>query len=98
MITRMKVRQIEDRFTRSSKGSRPIICHDITEDGRLLDKDDYVMTKQEVRLIEKEDEEIHKRGGIVFFLTSYCEPKFKTDSETVPYYVKPYKGEAPRKT
>lgn len=96
MITHAKVQQLEKRFIRSPKGSRPFVVRDITEDGRLLDKEGYVMTNEEVKLIKKEDMEIDKLNGKIILVTQYSdpqtEPKLKPGSATVSYHVKPDYG------
>lgn len=96
MITHTKVRQLEKRFIRSPKGRGPFVVRDVTEDGRLLDKEDFVMTDQEVKLVKKEDEEIDRLNGKIIFLTQYSYPetgpKLKPGSATVPYHVRPDYG------
>ncbi len=92
MITRLKVYQLEKRFNSVQRGKGPFVVRDITKDGRLLDKNDYVLTDQEVERIKKEDMEIHQKNGTVVLLLSYSKPKMKPGSATIPYHVNPYKG------
>ena len=88
MITLLKIKQLERKFAQSPKGESFIVWHEISEDGRLLDKNGLVMTKEEVKVIEKEDQEVQKRGGNVWFEKSCYPPKLKKDSTTIPYFIK----------
>jgi hypothetical protein len=99
MITRSKVSRLEEKFARMDrKQNGGIVVRDITEDGRLLDSNDYVMSEKEVELVKKEDKEMSERGKVIVCLLSYSEPKLKPDSATKPYHVDPYRGEAIRNT
>ena len=84
MITRTKVKQLEKRYTRRAHadGKRIISC-DVTEDGRLLDDEGYVMTDEEVKQFKAKNEETGV--DIVICERSYEEPKLKAGSTTVPY-------------
>lgn len=92
MITSLKIHQLEKRLNRSRKGHF-IVWHELTEDGRLIDKNGFVMNKEEVWQIEKEDKLADEMGNRVFFEVSLNEPKLKQRSVTVPYWIDPYKGE-----
>lgn len=93
MITRSKLNQLEEKLAQiNRKNDGGILWRDITEDGRLLDSNDYIMTDQEVKLIKQEDEEVKQRGYTIFCLLSYCEPKLKPKSSTTPYFVDTYKS------
>lgn len=86
MTTHATIRRLERRLIQSAKGKRFLIWRDITEDGRLLDANGFVVTEEEIRLIQKEDAEARERGGIVCCKVSYRKPKLKPKSTTVPYY------------
>ena len=97
MSSKLKIKQLEKKYKQVTRNrDKVFVVRDITEDGRLLDKDAYIMTEEEVRQISKQDAEIHKQGGTVVLLTSYRDLKLKSNSATKPYYVNPYKGENPR--
>lgn len=102
MITHTKVRQLEKRLTGSPKGNGPFVVRDITEDGRLLDKEDFVMTNEEVKRIKREDKEIDRLHGTIVLVTQYADPetglKFKHGSATTPYHVKTDYGVSSGKT
>jgi len=88
MISRSKIRQLEEKFSKTRKGEGFIVWHDITQDGRLLDDDGYVMNKEKVKLIEKIDQEAKEIGGKVFFEVSCAEPKIRGNSVITPYLQK----------
>lgn len=102
MITHTKVRQLEKRFIRSPNGTGPFVVHDVTEDGRLLDKESFVMTDEEVKLVKEEDNEIDRLNGKIILVTQYSYPetgpKLKSGSATVPYHVRPDYGAPSGKT
>lgn len=85
MITRSKINQLEGKFSRTQKGSGSIVWHNISQDGRLLDENGFIMTNHEVKIIELADREVYARGGKVFFEQSCDEPKLKLHSTVTPY-------------
>ncbi len=99
MSTKLKIKQLEKKYKLIARQQgKTMVYHDITNDGRLLDKEDFIMTKEEVKQIAKEDAEVHKNDGILVFMLSYSEPKMKPNSATEPYHINSYKSEAWRKT
>lgn len=88
MTTDATIKRLERRLTRNAKGKRFMIWRDIIQDGRLLSASGFVVTERERELIQKEDVEIRKRGGIVCYKVSYAIPKLKPESATAQYYVR----------
>lgn len=86
MITLTKIKQLESNFSKRQRKFELIIWHDISKDGRLLDKDGYVMTTQESDSIEKSDREYREIGGKVFFEESCTDPKIKPNSTSNAYH------------
>ena len=85
MITRSKINQLEGKFLRTQKGNSPIVWHDISHDGRLLDENGFIMTNHEAKIIELADREVYARGGKVFFEQSCDDPILKLHSAVTPY-------------
>lgn len=89
MITRSKLNQLEEKLAKiNRKNNGGVLWRDITEDGRLLDGDDYIMSDQEVKLIRQEDEKAKQQGYIIFCLLSLSDPKMRPDSSMIPYFQK----------
>lgn len=81
MITRNRIISLEKRFlnnTRLNDGG--IVIRSITQDGRLLDKDNYLLTSAEVKKIEKDNLKIKERGCTIVNLVSYEVSKVKPSS------------------
>lgn len=88
MTTHATIRRLELRLIQSAKGKRTLIWRDITQDGRLLDANGFVVTEEAMRLTQKGDAEARERGGIMCYKVSYRIPNLKPESATVPYYVR----------
>ena len=84
MITRSRIRQLERRLLKTDKGEYLLIKHHISDDGRLLDKDGFVMTEEEVKQVAKEDQKTQERPRVMVFIKD-GDPKLKPGSTTIPY-------------
>jgi hypothetical protein len=85
MITKSKLHQLEKRFTKTRVGKGYIVWHNVDEGGRLVDKDGYIMTNNEVEFIRKSDRVERENGGTVFCEILTYRAKLKPGSATIPY-------------
>lgn len=90
MITKAKIRLLEKQLIRRSGGQRETVVRSVTEDGIYLDEEGYRLSKEEVKRIEKEDEEVAARGGQIVELTWYGEPKIRGEDTPKIEKTRPY--------
>lgn len=86
MITRGKLLSLEKKFMKSAKQTfGGLVIRKITQDGRLLGNDNYLLTRAQLKQIEIEDMEAKERGCTIVNLVSYDVPKLKLGSSKIPY-------------
>ena len=74
MITRTKMKQLEEKCARISN-KNDIIIRYVNVDHKLVDKDNNLLSEVEVKRIAVEDKENRKNGSIVIHFMRYGEPK-----------------------
>ena len=78
MTTLATIKQLEKRYDRlNNEDKRYIVVRHITQDDKLIDQEGYLLSKDEIKRIEKEDEELTNRRGMAVYLTSYSQPKIR---------------------
>lgn len=84
MTTRTKIIRLEKRFLSNAKLKEGgLVVRTITRDGRLLDKDGYLLSAAEIRKIQTDNLEAKERGCTVVNLVSYSTPKVKPANTTI---------------
>lgn len=77
MITKLKLKQLEKRYGQVIGKRRRLILRYVSLDGRLLDKEGYLLTNEEIAQVKKENEEAAQVGNIIFTITQYDEPQIR---------------------
>ena len=79
MTSKIRINQLEKKYYRISNigMENVLVVRKITQGGRLMNEEGYLLNETETRKTKEEDEAIRNSKGTVVYLTSYSEPKIR---------------------
>lgn len=77
MITKTKMKQLEEKCNLIKRSKQGWTMRDLDQNHRPMGKDGYLLSKKEIELQKKEDEEIDNNGGMVIHLVHCYEGKIR---------------------
>ena len=80
MTTKVKVKQLEKKYNRIIKKIKenPMVIRNFSFcSHRLVDKDGYLLNKNEIKQVQEDNEKVKNKNGLVVYLTTYFKPREK---------------------
>lgn len=78
MTSTSSIKRLENKYDRlTSRSATEFVVRHICDDGRPIDENGFLLTSEEIRKNEIEDQETCQQGGMIIELTNYSEPKIR---------------------